>query len=883
MRIQDKISIVLVLLVFSLSFFNTIEAQDNVWDKSWTSCQKTPNPIPEFGNTHWLLYEFHERQSIKELHFWNANKSGQSAQGVKKISIDYKDDSGAWQNLGLYDIPQAPESDSYAGFQGPSFESEFVTNLLVTVLSTYGDGTCASIAELKINIDTEVCYGIEDECGVCDGPGQQLWYRDADADGLGDLYSAIYNCTAPTGYVDNYNDECDNGILGWSDVGAIFEENGCLGCHDAGGAGGLDLTSYATFVNGGNKCGSNILEGTTLVDIIQIPGYDGCGDAIGIPNMNARVGDALDDQEIALLAKWISDGAPEYCKCPDGALDSDLDGVCDAMDFCPTFDNRMIGTPCDDGDPCTGDDQYAEDCNCVGLPLPDSDGDGVCDEQDIMPNDPCTADGVIDGVEPYNWNGTEGNDCDGDGINIAQGDINDFQACIDDKGFLNTANCICEGETLDMSGRYVSAVEVWGTPEHAAGLPDGVLGGGIRSSGGKMEFQFPYMRKGEEVCITIAFEKSTSGLSIGMNDLGNYHIYNYDGPIDYVPVEYCVKAIEDAPQLVTLKNIGSGNVRIDGTRYNYCPCSPTDPFYNSPQCACPDNEATKSTTFVAQEGLTDAELAAGMPDGIVTGKLGYNDYIDLSFGDLSAGTKICFTLGFQDSLGRAQFELSDFITSFSNEALITDYGLQEFCFAVPNDIPDAVLRVSEFGSGGIKVDGSIAYYCSPCETGDPDTDQDGVCDANDRCPLSANNDSDGDGICDDLDICPGFDDLTDSDDDGIPDGCDICAGAPDQIDSDFDGVPDACDLCEGSDDRQDSDGDGLPDGCDSSPCLNFVSDVGGEMVMTDRIANINIRSNGVVPSNMDILFKAGHSIDFNLGFYVEESANFEAIISVCPE
>ncbi len=70
----------------------------------------------------------------------------------------------------------------------------------------------------------------------------------------------------------------------------------------------------------------------------------------------------------------------EYDACPDGndALDADGDGIPDACDPC---DNREVGSPCDDGDPCTLLDQMAYDCSCIGIFF-DSDGDGVCTAND---------------------------------------------------------------------------------------------------------------------------------------------------------------------------------------------------------------------------------------------------------------------------------------------------------------------------------------------------------------------------------------------------------------------------------------------------------------------------------------------------------------------
>lgn len=71
--------------------------------------------------------------------------------------------------------------------------------------------------------------------------------------------------------------------------------------------------------------------------------------------------------------------------------DSDGDGVCDEDDVCPGFDDNLIGTSCDDGDPCTINDVYTSDCNCAGT-FADSDGDGVCDGDDVCPGGDDTVD-----------------------------------------------------------------------------------------------------------------------------------------------------------------------------------------------------------------------------------------------------------------------------------------------------------------------------------------------------------------------------------------------------------------------------------------------------------------------------------------------------------
>lgn len=164
-------------------------------------------------------------------------------------------------------------------------------------------------------------------------------------------------------------DTCGNGLIGWKNMNFIFSENGCQSCHDDGAAGGLDLTSYVGAIMGGNKCKTDILIGDHLVNIITIDGYNGCGIPIAAPSMNQRAGGTIDNQELASIQAWIDAGAPEDCACRTDAPDSDGDGICDALDDCPNFDNNLIGTACDDSITCTINDVWTTNCKCEGTPI----------------------------------------------------------------------------------------------------------------------------------------------------------------------------------------------------------------------------------------------------------------------------------------------------------------------------------------------------------------------------------------------------------------------------------------------------------------------------------------------------------------------------------
>ncbi|NJN77467.1 MAG: hypothetical protein HC803_03350, partial [Saprospiraceae bacterium] len=107
--------------------------------------------------------------------------------------------------------------------------------------------------------------------------------------------------------------------------------------------------------------------------------------------------DACDFCNDNLIATVCDDGNPctindlidANCNCVGTmtGTDSDNDGVCDAYDvciggddnldmdsdglpdFCDTCDNRTVGMPCDDGNPCTVLDVYNANCGCGGIPI----------------------------------------------------------------------------------------------------------------------------------------------------------------------------------------------------------------------------------------------------------------------------------------------------------------------------------------------------------------------------------------------------------------------------------------------------------------------------------------------------------------------------------
>ena len=71
----------------------------------------------------------------------------------------------------------------------------------------------------------DTCAGEVDICGVCNGPGETIWYEDSDGDGLGNAGVSSSSCTQPIGYVSNATDT-DDTCAGEVDICGVCNGSG---------------------------------------------------------------------------------------------------------------------------------------------------------------------------------------------------------------------------------------------------------------------------------------------------------------------------------------------------------------------------------------------------------------------------------------------------------------------------------------------------------------------------------------------------------------------------------------------------------------------------------------------------------------------------------
>ena len=545
---------------------------------------------------------------------------------------------------------------------------------------------------------------------------------------------------------------------------------------------------------------------------------DGIGDVCD-PDCTVE-GQACDDLDPCT----IDDMYNASCMCVGTFVDTDEDGVCDALDNCPDTPNTNqsdqdndgvgdvcdlctfpLGALCDDGDPCTVNDVYDANCNCVGT-FEDTDEDGICDAEDNCP--------AVSNADQLDENGNMIGDACQDSIFTCPNDITVY-----------VGEMIAGSAVSWTAPEFITDCTI-GTPtviQSVGPPPGGFFITDTRTTISYFAFDgcgaLPSCSFTVTVLLqTCEFEDGTAcddGNACTIND--QYQDCNCVGTFEDTDEDGICDAEDNCPDNANPTQIDADNDGIGDA------CDACNFLTGLP---CDDNDAcTTGDTYDLNCDCVGTPVADTDEDGVCDAEDNCPNNANPNQEDVDQD-------GIGDTCDNCNFaegaSCDDNDPCTANDVYDADCNcagtLVEVCTnttTVACDDGDPC-TVNDMQT----VDACDNSICIPCAgTPLPDTDEDGICDAEDNCPDNANpgqEDADFDGIgdvcdacsiiegtpCDDADACTTNDmydadcncagtPLPDTDEDGICDAEDNCPdnANPGQEDADIDGIGDVCDAC----------------------------------------------------------------------------------------
>ena len=557
----------------------------------------------------------------------------------------------------------------------------------------------------------------------------------------------------------------------------------------------------------------------------------------------------------------------QNCSAPTDP-DADNDGVADACDLCPGFDDFAdgdmdgipngcdiscpnVGQACNDGDACTTGDVVDSNCNCVGI-IADSDNDGVCDADDQCPGS--------DDTEDVNNNG-QPDGCEANCNYLTINPIATDAICFATNTGSIELDMPCGGNATSNLALGKTATQSSTTEGPAGKAVDGNTSGNfwgdfsVSSTGWEVN---PWWQVDLGEIANITDVEIWNRTDCCATFLNNYYVLVSESPF---PSNNLNTLLNTSGVQSYFQNTTTGTpstIGINATgRYVRIQISTATLLFLAEVKVFGQSSSNCTFNYQWTGGLGNV----ANPQGLFAGNYGVT--VTNQEDGCTANTIVMVSQPANLICSATEIQaISSFGGSDGKATASTNGGVSPYSFLWSNGQTSATAQ--NLIAGTYQITTTDANGCTRsaeitllnpvvnCNEGDPCNDNNtctinDVFDANCQC-AGTFADDDNDGICDNDDACPGSDDSLDDDNDGIPNGCDPCDnnltgtactdGDPctenDVIDAncncagtfaddDNDGVCNANDLCPGFDDSLDNDNDGTPDGCDpDSQCGGFA-------------------------------------------------------------
>ena len=673
----------------------------------------------------------------------------------------------------------------------------YTTSEVATLPCDDGDPCTINDEERILTCDGTVCwpcagtFADTDGDGVCDGEDA---CPNLDDSLIGTSCDDGDDCTVNDVY--NANCEC---------VGTFQDADNDTVCDADDVCPNFDDTTIGNACDDGSDCSINdvITPNCECVGTIQDTDGDGVCDADDLcpGNDDNLIGTACDDGDSCTTNDVITSN----CDCAGTFQDADNDSVCDAQDICPNFDDTTIGDACDDGSDCSINDVITSNCECVGT-IQDTDGDGVCDADDLCPdNDDNLIGTTCDDGDTCTTGDVYNSNCEcvctfQDADNDTVCDANDVCPTLDDTTIGNacddgsdcsvndviTSNCECVGTIQDTDGDGVCDAD-----DVCPGFDDSLIGTACDDG---------------NACTSGDVITSNCECAGTFQDADNDTVCDADDVCPGIDDTLIGTACDDGSACTT-----------NDTYNSNCECVGT-PYDASGELICkPDLVASGPCAYFGAGALAPCvstkiyNVGQGAGDVPFFMAIYLSEDQDITTDDYLVGTREYAPLAVGENVditicGQPSLRATVPPGTYYYRAIIDYDNAQQELNEDNNLICGNIFTYTIDAPGGC-TDPTACNY-------DPDADQDnGTCiDCNTPGETSTQS-------CDDGDPCTLNDQQTILTCDGTV--CVPCTGT--YADADGDGVCDANDICPIGDDNIDTNENGIPDACegDACPAINF--------------------------------------------------------------